>query len=103
VGLGAELHQHPYAARGAWGASSIRLAKKNARRPGLRGLPPKTWPGWLSYAPCAREGQGDQSNGLATIYKQAKRVNLIRNDSPTIYKPCQMCKKKIIAVHVIRW
>jgi hypothetical protein len=46
---------------GAWGASSIRVPKKNARCPGLRKLLPEVCPGWLSYAPCSREGQGEQS------------------------------------------
>jgi hypothetical protein len=41
VGLGAELRQRPHATRGTWGASSIRLAKENARCPGLWELLPK--------------------------------------------------------------
>jgi hypothetical protein len=49
----------PAPTRGAWGASSIRVPKKNARCPGLP--PQKAWPGWLSYVPCSREGQGEQS------------------------------------------
>ena len=43
-----ELHQHCH--HGAWGASSNRVAKKNARYPGLPPLWRKTWPGWLRYA-----------------------------------------------------
>jgi hypothetical protein len=52
----------PAPTSGAWGASSIRVAKKNARRPGLREeLLPKSWPGWLSYVHCPRGGQEEKS------------------------------------------
>jgi hypothetical protein len=52
---------------GAWGASSIRVPKKNAWCPGLRGgLPAKAWPGWPSYVPCScsREAQAGGTKPL---------------------------------------
>jgi hypothetical protein len=69
---------------GAWGASSIRVPKKNARCPGLPELlPRKAWPGWLAeLAPLFPGGGGGAKPLLFTTHK-----------------PCQMCKKKDIAVH----
>jgi hypothetical protein len=58
VGLGGGAAPAPTG--GAWGDSSKRVAKKNARCPGPPRLARKAWPGWLSYA-CSREGQGEQS------------------------------------------
>jgi hypothetical protein len=43
----------PLTGRGRSCASSIRVAKKNARCPGLPALRRKAWPGWRSYAPCS--------------------------------------------------
>jgi hypothetical protein len=42
--------------RGAWGASSIRVPKKNARCSGRPGLTRRAWPGWLGYVRCSRAG-----------------------------------------------
>jgi hypothetical protein len=44
--------------RGALGASSNRVAKKNARYPGLPGLARKTWPGYCNSAGPPPEGAG---------------------------------------------
>jgi hypothetical protein len=57
----------PAPTRAAWGATLIRVPKKNARCPGRPGLAWETWAGWLSYAPCSRRGQGEQSRCFATI------------------------------------
>jgi hypothetical protein len=84
VGLRAELLQRPHAARGA--LRQFEVPKKNARCPGLRELLPKAWPGWLSYVPCAREGH----RGIKAAALPQPR-------------PCQMCKKKTLVVHVTRW
>jgi hypothetical protein len=55
--------------RGAWGASSIRVPKKNARCPGRPGLPRKAWSGWLSLLRCSREGrQGEQSRCFHNLH-----------------------------------
>jgi hypothetical protein len=55
-----ELHQRPHAARGALLPFEC-LTKKSARCPGLPRPARKAWPEWLSYVPCSREGQGEQS------------------------------------------
>jgi hypothetical protein len=53
----------PAPTRGAWGASAIRVAKKNARCPGPPGLLRKAWPGWPSYVRgCPRAGQEEEQN-----------------------------------------
>jgi hypothetical protein len=44
------------------------VAKKNARCPGLWGLAPKAWAGWLSYAACSREGQEEQIRCSRTYF-----------------------------------
>jgi hypothetical protein len=69
----------------AWGASPIRVAKKNARCAGRWELCPKAWPGWMSSVHCSREGQGDKSRCFTTVHK-----------------PCRMHKKKPTAAHVAR-
>ena len=71
---------------GAWGASSIRVPKKNARCPGLPPLWRKAWPGWLNYACWSRGGQGEQSRCFS------QPTSLLK-----------MCKKKAVVVHVTRW
>ena len=53
---GTELHQR--CRRGAWGASSNRVPKKNARYPGLPQLLRKTWSGYCNSAACSPEGAG---------------------------------------------
>jgi hypothetical protein len=67
----------------AWGASSIRVPKKNVRCLGLWVRCPKAWAGWLRYVHCSRsrEGQEEKSRCFATVHK-----------------PCRMRKKKPIAV-----
>jgi hypothetical protein len=60
LGGGAAPTAPPLAGSGRSCASSIRLAKKNARCPCLPGLARKAWPGWLSYAACSREGQEEE-------------------------------------------
>jgi hypothetical protein len=83
-GGGVELHQRRHSRLG--GASSIRVAKKNARCPGLWwGLAPKAWAGWLSYAACSREDQEEKSRCFAAAHK-----------------PSRMCNKKPTALHVTR-
>jgi hypothetical protein len=63
VGLGLGGGAAPAPTRGAWGASSIRVPKKNARCPGLPALRRRrgAWPGWLlSLLRCPREGQEEK-------------------------------------------
>jgi hypothetical protein len=87
VGLGVGRGAAPAPTGGAWGASSIRVPKKNARCPGLPELLRKAWPGWPGLLPCSREGGGG-----------AKPLVF------TTHKPCKMCKKKrALVVHVARW
>jgi hypothetical protein len=74
----------PAPTRGAWGTSSIRLAKKNARRPGPGALCPKAWPGWLSYAALSQAGQEEQSNGFATIHKGICRLGALKSTFPAV-------------------
>jgi hypothetical protein len=57
-----------------WGASSIRVAKKNARNTGRPPLRWRDWPGWLSYAACSRSRGG----------RRRKAVALLQ------FKPCQL-------------
>jgi hypothetical protein len=72
---------------GAWGASSIRVAKKNARFPGPRALRAKQGPaGMAKLRPLIPGGPGETKPLLFTTPK-----------------PCQMCKKKAVVVHVTRW
>jgi hypothetical protein len=86
VGFGAELHQrHPHAARGA--LLQFDWLRKTWRPGALPAeLLRKAWPGWLGYAACSREGQGEKSSRCLP--------------QP---RPCQMGKKKAVVVHVTRW
>jgi hypothetical protein len=36
-----------------------------------RELLSRAWPGWRTYVPSSRRGQGEQNNGFATIHSQA--------------------------------
>jgi hypothetical protein len=84
VGLGAELHQRPHAARGALHEFDW-LRKTRGPRPcgtvpeGLAGMA-ELHAGW------SREG--GEGGGVCFA---------------TTHKPCQMCKKKALVVHVARW
>jgi hypothetical protein len=53
----------PLAGSGRFCASSIRVAKKNARCPLAR----EAWPGWLSYAHCSREGQEEEQSTSSVV------------------------------------
>jgi hypothetical protein len=65
----------PLVGSGRFCASSIRLAKKNARCPGLPEVLRRAWPGWLSYAACSREGQEEQSRCfLARLFLFSRRL-----------------------------
>jgi hypothetical protein len=68
----------PAPTRGAWGcscASSIRLAKKNARCPGLPALrrPEGLGGGWLSCAACSREGQEEEQSTSSVVFPRGLR------------------------------
>jgi hypothetical protein len=76
------------AATRAWGASSIRVPKKNARCPGLGELLPKAMRGVLELSSTVPGGGGQEEKSRCFA---------------TIHKPCRVCKKKAIAVHVARW
>jgi hypothetical protein len=81
--LGAELHQRPH---GRFFNSSA-LGKRAVARPS--GAAPDDLAGIAElpgYVRCSREGQKEKSRCFVTVHK-----------------PCQMCKKKIIAAHVTRW
>jgi hypothetical protein len=62
-----ELHLH----QGAWGASSIRVPKKNARCPGLRALRAKAMRGVAALAPLFPVRPGGERPLLFTGYPQA--------------------------------
>jgi hypothetical protein len=96
VGLGAELHQRPHAARGALLPFEWLRKTRGARPWGWGTAYPKAWPGWQGYAHCSREGQEDQSNGFATTHTHAlldvqaarrKRSHSCASDQVVIARP----------------
>jgi hypothetical protein len=83
VGLGAELHQRPHAARGALLQFEC-LRKRAVSRPS--GAAPEGLTGMAELRPLFPGGPGGAKPLLFTNHK-----------------PCQMCKKKPLVVHVTRW
>jgi hypothetical protein len=77
VGLGAELHQRPHAARGALLQFECLRKTRGVQAFGGR-LLPKAWPGWLSLLHCLFPGGPGGEKPLLF----------------TTHRPCQMCKKK---------
>jgi hypothetical protein len=86
VGLGGGAAPAPTG--GAWGVSSIRVPKKNARYPGrpIR---------------CREAMRG--VFGLAPLFPGGGEEEKSRCFATTTHKPSQMCKKKTVVVHVTRW
>jgi hypothetical protein len=87
VGLGAELHQRPHAARVAL-QFEWRRKTRGAQVPRPSGAAPEGLAGMAELRrACSRE---DAQGGKIRFFA-------------TTHKPCQMCKKKPIAAHVVRW
>jgi hypothetical protein len=64
----------PLAGSGRFCASSIRVPKKNERRPGRGALRPKVWPVWLSYVPVPGGGGAEEGENTSSVVPQEDRA-----------------------------